>query len=83
MLIHAVYIPTVHKVIFHENAHVLSCFLRNIIVIMAVEITEITLAIIEGNLKPSGACRIYPNAINVQRIAGINAIIYGFSLFIR
>ena len=54
-----------------------------IIEIITVAITEITLAVIEGNLKPSGACRIYPNAINVHRIAGINAIIYGFSLFLR
>lgn len=45
-----------------------------------VAITEIALAIIEGNLKPSGACRIYANAISVQMIAGTNVTIYGFSL---
>ena len=39
---------------------------------IAVAITEITLAIIEGNLKPSGACRIYPNAIKVQMTDGTN-----------
>ena len=47
-------------------------FLRNAAVRIAVAITEITLAIIEGNLKPSGACRIYPNAIKVQMTDGTN-----------
>ena len=46
---------------------------------MAVAITEIILAIIGGHPKPSGACRIYPNAIKVHIIAGINVITYGFS----
>ena len=45
-------------------------FLRNIAVTIAVAITEIILAVIEGSLKPSGACKIYPNAIKVQKIAG-------------
>ena len=51
----------------------------NIAAIMAVAITEIILAIIGGHPKPSGACRIYPNAIKVHIIAGINVITYGFS----
>ncbi len=51
------------------------CFLKNIIAVTAVAITEITFAVIEGKPKPSGACRIYANAINVHTIAGINAII--------
>ena len=50
---------------------------------MAVAITEITFEIIEGNLKPSGACRIYPKAINVHTIAGRSATIYGFSVFLK
>ena len=49
-------------------------FLRNIAVVMAVAITEIMLAIIEGSLNPSGACRIYAKAITVHTIAGANAI---------
>lgn len=49
-------------------------FLRNIAAIMAVAITEITLAIIGVNLKPSGDCRIYPNAIKVHTIAGMNVM---------
>ena len=48
-----------------------------------VAITEIILAIIEGNLKPSGACRIYANVIKVHTTAGANAIMYCFSFFIR
>ncbi len=59
------------------------CFLRNIIVVIAVAIIEIIFEIIEGNLKPSGDCRIYPNAINVHTMAGISAMIYGFSVFLR
>lgn len=41
---------------------------------MAVAMIEITLDIIEGNAKPSGAWSIYANAIEVQKIAGINPI---------
>jgi hypothetical protein len=47
----------------------------NAIVIIAVAITEITLAVIDGNLRPSGACRIYPNVIRVHAIAGSNVTI--------
>ena len=50
---------------------------------ITVAITEIILAIIAGNLKPSGACRIYANAIKVHTTAGANAIMYCFSFFIR
>ena len=46
----------------------------NIIPMMTVAITEIIFAVIEGNLNPSGACRIYANAIRVHMIAGSNAI---------
>ena len=53
--------------------NILLCFLRNITVVIAVAIIEITFEIIEGNLKPSGACRIYPKAIKVHKIAGSNA----------
>ena len=49
-------------------------FLRNIAVTIAVAIIESTLAVIEGSLKPSGACKIYPNAIKVQKIAGANVM---------
>ena len=41
---------------------------------MAVAMIEITLDIIEGNAKPPGAWSIYANAIEVQKIAGINPI---------
>ena len=51
--------------------------------IIIVAITEIILAVIAGSLKPSGACRIYPNAIKVHTIAGANAIMYCFSFLIR
>ena len=51
----------------------------NITAIMTVAITEIILAIIGGHPKPSGACRIYQNAIKVHIIAGIYVMMYGFS----
>ena len=51
--------------------------------IITVAITEIILAIIAGNPKPSGACRIYPNDIKVHTTAGANAIMYCFSFLIR
>ena len=44
---------------------------------------EIMFEVIAGNLKPSGACRIYANAIKVHTTAGANAIMYCFSFFIR
>ena len=50
------------------------CF-RNIIVTAAVAMTEITLAIIDGNLKPSGACSIYPNVIRMHTMAGTKVTI--------
>ena len=46
-----------------------------IIAMTAVAMTEITFAVIEGNLKPSGAWRMYPNAIRVHAIAGSSATI--------
>ncbi len=49
--------------------------LRNIIVTIAVAITEITLAIIGGNFRPSGACSIYPNVIRIHMIAGTKVTI--------
>ena len=55
----------------------------NIIVTMDVAIMEITLAIMEGNPKPSGAWSIYPKVIKVHTIAGANVIMYGFSFLIR
>ena len=58
-------------------------FLRNAAPVMAVAMIEIIFAVIEGNLKPSGACSIYANAIKVQNIAGINVIMYSFSFLIR
>lgn len=50
---------------------------------MAVAIMEVTFAIIGGNPKPSGACRMYPNVIKVHTIAGTNVMIYGFSFLIK
>ena len=50
---------------------------------ITVAITEIILAIIAGNLKPSGACRIYPSAIKVHATASANVIRYCFSFLIR
>ena len=47
-----------------------------------VPITEIIFAIIAGNFKPSGACRIYAIAIKVHTTAGANVIMYCFSFFI-
>lgn len=64
------------------NFHYLN-FLMKIAVMIAVAITEITFAIIAGNPKPSGACRIYPNEIKVHTTAGANVIMYCFSFFIR
>ena len=65
-------LKTVSTFINHNNYFL--NFLRNIIVVIAVAIIEIILDIIEGNLKPSGACRIYANAIKVHTIAGMNEI---------
>lgn len=48
-----------------------------------VAITEIMFEVIDGNLRPSGACRIYANAIKVHTTAGANAIRYCFSFFIK
>ena len=50
-------------------------FFMNIIVMIDVAIIDIILAIIEGRFNPSGACRIYANAIKVHRIAGANVTI--------
>ena len=55
----------------------------NSTVITAVAMTDITFAIIEGILNPSGDCRIYPIAIKVHTTAGANAIMYCFSFLIR
>ena len=66
----------IRRIVFlHNFIKCYLCFLRNIIVVIAVVMTEITFESIEGNLKPSGACRIYPNAIKVQTIAGSSAMI--------
>lgn len=67
----------------HENFTIYLNFLRNIVVIIIVPMTEIIFAIIAGNPKPSGACRIYPNAIKVHTTAGANVIRYCFSFLIR
>ena len=58
-------------------------FLRNAAPVIAVAMIEIIFTVIEGNLKPSGACSIYANAIKVQNIAGINVTMYSFSFLIR
>ena len=50
---------------------------------IAVATTAIALAIIDGSLKPSGACRIYPNEINVHMIEGMKVMRYCFSFLIR
>ena len=47
----------------------------NIIVIIKVAIIDIILAVIEGKFNPSGACKIYANAIKVHTIAGANVTI--------
>ena len=39
-----------------------------------VAITEITLAIIAGSLRPSGACKIYAKVIRIHTIAGANVM---------
>ena len=36
---------------------------------------DITLAIVDGNLKPSGVCKIYPKVIKVHIMAGTNVTI--------
>lgn len=41
------------------------------------------LATIEGNLKPSGACNIYPKVIKVHTMAGANVIMYGLFFWIK
>lgn len=43
-------------------------------VITNVAMSEITLAVIDGNPKPSGACNMYPKVINVHTIAGANVM---------
>jgi hypothetical protein len=48
--------------------------LRNTAVIITVAITEIILESIADKFKPSGACKIYANAIKVHTTAGANAI---------
>ena len=58
-------------------------FFRKIAVIIIVAITDITLATIEGNLKPSGACNIYPKVIKVHTMAGANVIMYGLFFWIK
>ncbi|MEE1156129.1 MAG: hypothetical protein U0K80_01810 [Methanobrevibacter sp.] len=48
---------------------ILKCFANDFIkdiVIIAAAITQITLAIIEGNFKHSGDCSTYPNVIKIQ-----------------
>ena len=52
-------------------------------VIIIVAITETILAVVAGNLKPRGAWRIYPTAINIHTIEGINVIKYGFFFLIK
>ena len=47
----------------------------NIAVMIKVAMIDIALAIIEGRFNPSGACKIYANAINVHRIAGASVTI--------
>ena len=50
-------------------------FLMNVIAIINVAIIDTILAVIEGKFNPSGACKIYANAIKVHTIAGANVTI--------
>ena len=59
---------------FYSEGLPFSHFLMNSPVTITVAITEIILESIPGNLKPSGACRIYVNTIKRQTAAGSNAI---------